>query len=119
MTLEDFDYSDVNDYYGIHNFAEINSYIIESGLDVESACKQLGLTPEKIDIVNLIYAKCFYTQGNFSKGDLFLKSFERSKTKTDNTKKIFEEVRKNKRFYQNRKGESNTELVLKILPKKK
>ena len=56
MTIEDFDYSDVNDYYGIDNFAEINSYIIESGLDVESACKQLGLTPEKIDIVNLIYS---------------------------------------------------------------
>ena len=119
MTQKDFDYSDVVDYYGIDNFVEINSFIIESGLDVESACEQLGLSLEEIDIIKLIYAREFYTQGYYNKGDLFLKSFEKSKNKTDNTKKIFEEIRKNKRFYQNRKGDNNTKLVLSISPKKR
>lgn len=119
MTQKDFDYSDVNNYYGIENFNEINSYIVESGLDVESACEQLGFTPEETDIVKLIYAREFYTQGNYDKGDLFLKSVERSKNKTKETIRIFEEIRKNKRFYQNRQGENPTKLVLSLVPRKK
>ena len=119
MTQEDFDYSDVSDYYGIENFTEINTYIIESGLDVESACKELGLTCEEIDIIKLIYAREFYTKANYEKGDLFLKAFEQSKNKTEKTKKLFEEIRKNKRFYQNRSNISDTQLVLTLLPKKK
>lgn len=119
MTQKDFDYSDVNDYYGVDNFVEINSFIIESGLDVETACEKLGLSLEKIDIIKLIYAREFYTQGNYDRGDMFLKSFEKSKNKTNNTKKIFEDVRKNKRFYQNRKSGSNIELVFTLSPKKK
>lgn len=119
MTQKDFDYSDVNNYYGIENFSEINAYIIESDLDVESACEQMGFPPEETDIVKLIYAREFYTQGNYNKGDLFLKSVERSKNKTQETKRIFEEVRKNKRFYQNRQSDNPTELVLSLVPKKK
>lgn len=118
MFQEDFDYSDVNDYYGIDNFVEINSYINESGLDVDTACEQLGLSLEEIDIIKLIYAREFYTQGYYDKGDIFLKAVERSKNKTQKTKKIFEEIRKNKRFYQNRKNDNNTKLVLTLLPKK-
>ncbi len=119
MTQKDFDYSDVSDYYGIDNFVEINNFIIESGLDVESACEQLGLSSEKIDIIKLIYAREFYMQGYYNKGDLFLKSVERSKHKTTETKRIFKEIEKNKLFYQNRKNDNNIELVLALLPKKK
>ncbi len=118
MTQKDFDYSDVNDYYGIDNFDEINAFINESGLDVETACEQLGLSFEEIDIIKLIYAREFYFQEKYEKGDKFLKSVEKSKNKTKNTKKIFEEVRKNKRFYHNHKRENNIELVLTLLPKK-
>lgn len=119
MTQKDFDYSDVCDYYGIDNFSKINSFIIESGLDVETACEQLGLSLEEVDIIKLIYAREFYTQGSYDKGDIFLKSVEKSKNKTKKTKKVFEEVRKNKRFFQNRKSNSNTELVLTLSPTKK
>lgn len=118
MTLKDFDYSGVDPHYGIKNFTQINSYIAESGLDVESACEQLGLTSEETDMVKLIYAKEFYTQGFEEQGDLFFRSFERSKHKTEATKKVFEEIRKNKRFYKNRQGDNPTELVLSLVPKK-
>ncbi len=73
MSEKELDYSDVSDYYGIENFEEINNYIIESGLDVESACRELGLTNEQIDTIKLIYAREFYTRANYEKGDLFLK----------------------------------------------
>ncbi len=119
MTQEDFDYNGVSQYYGIDNFVEINSFIIESGLDVETACEQIGLSLEQTDLVKLIYAREFYMQGNYKKGDLFLKSFERSKAKTENTKRIFEEVQVNKKFYQYRKKDTQTQLVLSLVPKKK
>ena len=118
MTQKDFDYSDVNDYYGIDNFDEINAFINESESDVETACEQLGLSFEEIDIIKLIYAREFYFQEKYEKGDKFLKSVEKSKNKTKYTKEIFEEVRKNKRFYHNHKKENNIELVLTLSPKK-
>ena len=64
MTQEEFDYSDINDYYGIDNFEEINEFISNSGLDVESACKELNMTSEETDIVILLFAREFYCQGN-------------------------------------------------------
>lgn len=119
MSQKDFDYSDVNNFYGIENFDEINSFIASSGLDVESACQQMGMTPEQIDIIKLIYAREFYIQGNFEKGDLFLNSVEKSKNKTKITVKLFDEVRRNKRFYQNRQIEEPRQLALSLITKKK
>lgn len=114
----DADYNDINDCYGIDNFDEINDFIIESGLDVESACQQLNLTPEQIDIINLIYAREFYMQGDFKRGDIFLKSVEQSKFKTKITIKILEEIKRKRKFYQNRQVEEPRKLVLSLKPKK-
>jgi hypothetical protein len=119
MNQEDFDYGSINNFYGIENFDEINAYIIDSGLDVESACQQINMTSEQIDIIRLIYAREFYAKWNFEKGDLFLNSVEKSKNKTKETKKLFEEIRRNKRFYQNRQVEETRQLVLSLMPKKK
>lgn len=119
MSQKDFNYNDVNNFYGIDNFEEINSYIVDSGLDVESACQQMSMIPEQIDIIKLIYAREFYIQGNFEKGDLFLKSVEKSKNKTKVTNQLFDEIRKNKRFYQNRQLEEPRPVVLSLIPKKK
>ncbi len=118
MLEEDFDYNKLVNYYGF-NFPKINDFIIESGLDVETASLQLGLTLEEANIIKLIYAREFYMQGINDKGDIFLNSVEKSKNKSEKTKKILEEVRKNKRFYQYRKDDNNMELVLSLLPKKK
>lgn len=74
---------------------------------------------EETDIVKLLYAREYYTQGDDDKGDLFLTSVERSKNKTNKTRKIIEEIRKNKRFYKNRQEDTSTELVLSLVPKKR
>ena len=89
MKTEDF-YNDVQNQYGIENLDEITSYILKSGLDVETACKELGMTDEQIDIIHLIYARKFYSQGDYEKGDQFLKTVEKSKNKTKFTLKLFE-----------------------------
>lgn len=112
-----FDYEDVNDFYGIYNFKEINDYINETGVNVEAACEEFGLTKEQTLLVQLIYAREFYFQGNIVKGDLFLKAVEKSKEKTPLVKKIFEEIAQNKKFYQGRERDYNVDLKLTLLPR--
>lgn len=117
MTVKEFE-NDTESYYGIENFDEITSYILECNLDVESACKQLGMDEEQIDTVKLIYAREYYSQGDYEKGDQFLKSVEKSKTKTKLTLKLLSEIRRNKIFYINRANGTHRRLVLSLQPKK-
>lgn len=117
MKEQEFNY--IKSFYGIENFYEINDYISKSGLDVETACKQIGLSPEKTNLIKIIYAREFYTQGNFKKGDLFLTAVERSKSKTKETIQLLNELRANKKFYQNRtEAEETIPLTLSLVPKR-
>ncbi len=112
-------YKDVNDNYGIDNFEEINDFILASGLDVESACQALELSDEQIYLVKLIYARGFYIQGDLEKGDTFLKSVEKSPNKTKEVIKIYEMIKKNKMFFQNRQPEDIKPLNLCLVPNRK
>lgn len=100
MALEEFEIGN-DDNYGIENFEEIADFIIESGVDVESACLQLLMNSEKVNKIRLLFAREYYSSGNFEKGDQFLKEVEKSQNKTEEVIRILEEIRKNKRFYSN------------------
>ena len=117
MQQKDFK-NDNDNFYGIKNFEELNTYICESGLDVESACRSLNMSEEDIDVVKLIYAREYYTLGNKEKGELFLRSFERSKAKTNKTKSIYKYLQHNKKYYKNRFEGEPRQLSLKLVPKK-
>ena len=49
----------------------------------------------------LVYARDFYKQKEYEKGDQFLKYVEKVKNKSPHIYKIFREVRTNKKFYKN------------------
>ena len=117
MQQKDFRNDNVK-FYGIKNFEELNTYICESGLDVESACRSLNMSEEDIDVVKLIYAREYYTLGNKEKGELFLKSYEKSKAKTNKTKSIYKYLQHNKKYYKNRFEGEPRQLSLKLVPKK-
>ena len=117
MQQKDFGNDNVK-FYGIENFEELNTYICESGLDVESACRSLNMSEEDIDVVKLIYAREYYTLGNKEKGELFFKSYEKSKAKTNKTKSIYRYLQQNKKFYKNRFDGEPRQLSLKLVPKK-
>ena len=119
MREEEFDYGDVSDFYGIDNFAEINEFITNSGLDVESACQILLLPAEKVELIKLIYAREFYFIGDFEKGDAFVNSVEKSKNKTQRIIELMNEIRKSKMFYKNRQREIEIPLVRSLTPNKK
>ena len=109
---------DLNKHYEINNFDEINAYIESSGLDVESACKQLGINSVKINTIRLIYSKMYYAQGSYDKGDEFLKAVEQSHDKTEFTIKLADKIRKTKKFYAYREQENPKVLSLKLKAKK-
>lgn len=103
MRLSEFE-DDTNDYYGIENLEEIATLIHETGLDVTTACTNLGLNQEQISLVQLIFARECYVNEKYQKGDQFLKKVEQTKEKTPLVKHLVEETRLNKRFYKNRKS---------------
>ena len=117
MNCSDF-CNDVENHYGIENMDEITTLISESGIDVESAGEQLGMSKEKINKVRLIYAKEYYSQGFYDKGDQFLKAVEQSEDKSKNIINLCNTIQKNKRFYPNRLVEKPRQLSLKWQPSK-
>lgn len=119
FTMHEKEFSnDVDDYYGIDNFDEINNYIIESGLDVDSACNKLNMNDEQRTRIKLLYAKLYYSQGEYDLGDIFLHTVEKNNNKSNFIKKQIEEVKRTKKFYINREDTSIKKLSLNLKPKK-
>lgn len=112
-------FEDGFDNYGIQNFEEVADFIIESGVDVESACEQLLMNSEKINKIRLLLAREYYSNGNFEKGDQFLREVEKSKPKTKEIIRILEEIRINKRFYFSSEKEKTLKLTYLLEPSKR
>ena len=110
MTIDNFG-NDTENYYGIENINEF-AELISSGINIDDACATLGLNDEQKAIATLILARESYAQENYTMGDQYLKKVERSKNKTKFVTSLFEEVRKNKRFYRNRVYKNRKPLVL-------
>lgn len=110
MTIDNFG-NDTENYYGIENINEF-AELISSGINIDDACATLGLNDEQKAIATLILARESYAQENYTMGDQYLKKVERSKNKTKFVTSLFEEVRKNKRFYRNRVDKNRKPLVL-------
>ena len=107
------DFTDKYSYYGIDQIEEIIMQI-SSGIPVEVVVSKHELTYEQTLLVNLIYARECYTNGDYTTGDLYVQKVEKSK-KSDTIKKLLDEIRRNKRFYKNRKENSiNQESSLKL-----
>lgn len=115
MTTDDFE-NDTKNYYGIENINEL-AELISSGINIDDACAILGLTDEQKAIATLVLARESYAQENYTMGDKYLKKVEKSKNKTKFVTSLFEEVRKNKRFYRNRVDENHKPLVLTLKKK--
>lgn len=110
MTTDDFE-NDTENYYGIENINEL-AELISSGINIDDACATLCLNDEQKAIATLVLARESYAQENYVMGDKYLKKVEKSKNKTKFVTSLFEEVRKNKRFYRNRVDENHKPLVL-------
>ena len=115
MNLTDFETNSSID----EEFEKLNEYIINSGLDVTTACTQLGIPQDAIDKLNLLYAQEYYKQKQFKQGDVFLQAVEKRRDKTKEVMTICNEVRNRKRFYQNRNTDTPKQLSLSLKPMNK
>lgn len=115
MTTDDFG-NDIENYYGIENIHELAELVV-SGMDIDDACITLGLNDEQKVIATLVFARESYAQENYAMGDQYLKKVERTKNKTKFVTSLFEEIRRNKRFYRNRVDENHKPLVLTLKQK--
>lgn len=67
---------------------------------------------EENDIISdLLLAKNYYSNGDYTLGDSILKKVEQTKNKSKTVKLLFEEIRRNKRFYKNRSNRSLTKTI--------
>ena len=95
MSIDDFNEQDDE------NVKEIIDFLENSGLDLRSTCQTLNMKEEQIDLTILLFAKKYYLQGSYEQGEEFLKSFEKSKNKTQKTINLYNEIVKNKNLYIN------------------
>ena len=103
--------NDLSYNYGIDNLEQILE-LTSTGLSLNDACSSLGLNNDQKCVVALIFAKNCYAGKDYTLGDQYLKLVERTKNKSKPTLSLFEEVRRNKKFYANRVDENNKPLVL-------
>lgn len=118
MKADEFEYTDVDDTYGIKDITSIINLATETGTSIAEVCNNLGMTKNQTSRVILFCAKKFYAQKSFDEGDKFMKAFEISDYKGKNNIKLYDEIKKNKRFYSNRADEQGPRLVLTLKPGK-
>ena len=115
--IEDKNNEDYN-YCSETDFDIVNDYILKTGLDVESACQELNMTPYQTNTIKLYYAREFFIQRCPKKGEEFLKSFTASKDKSKQGKKMYNKIQKSKKVSSNRKSIKVRQLVYSIMPNK-
>lgn len=89
-----------------------------SGMSLSDICSQRGLNNQQKSIILITLAKEHYIQGNNEVGDKYLRIVERTKNKSEQVKKMLQNVTQNKKLYQN-KGVEGGHKCLKLSLKSK
>lgn len=92
----------INKKTKITRLTDVLFLIYEENYSIDDACKYFNLNENNINLVKLACVITEYKNSNYAKGDIILKSVEKSKDKSKFVKDSFNEVRKNKLFYKNR-----------------
>ena len=113
-------YVDVKDYdpdrmtFGVDmGFIEELIQLVKDGeVSFDEAIEKLDLSEIDRNYARLIYARDCYYVAAYEIGDKYFRIVEKSKEKNEKIMSLLEEIRKNKRFYQNRLDEERKKLVL-------
>lgn len=77
--------------------------LVNRGVPFLEACHECGLDELNMALLGLLFAREYYTDGQFVLGDRYLKLVEKIKCKSPKIRKELDEVKRNKKFYQYRK----------------
>lgn len=72
---------------------ELAYYIKESNIPVNEAIKTMGILPEQATIIKLIYARDYFLEGNYEKGNKFLEELETIKITSDKIQSMLREIK--------------------------
>lgn len=89
----------------------IISLITDGGMKLEDILKEFNLNELTSNYVKLIYARDNYYIGNDYVGDKYFKQVEKSKAKDSEIKKLYNEIKLNKKYYHNRYNDDGKQLV--------
>ncbi len=103
-----------NDLEEFSYFTRIKEVILLmefQGMNVEETCTALKIDEEEKNIIALYLARDCYARNDFIYGNTLFKIAEKSKDKSDKVKKLIQEIKANRLFYNNRVTESYKPLL--------
>lgn len=95
-------------YYGIPFIENILIFVMEEGKTIQDACQAFQLNEEQIMLTKLIFAREYYFMNMISLADKLMKEIERTANKPQSVKILLEEIKKNKKVYQNNRGKARS-----------
>lgn len=88
--------------FDIDKLEQIFNYMKENYMTIEEGIEKFELVPQQILIIKLLYAKYYYQEGMILSGEKLLEEVENSKPKTRPVVTLLNEIRSNKKLYQNK-----------------
>ena len=81
---------------------ELAYYLQSENISIKDASKNLGIRPEQILLIKLIYARDYYIESNYVMGDLLVKEVSASNHLTPKIMAYLSEVKQNRNEYKNK-----------------
>lgn len=99
LALTKYDSEVVN--FSLEKIEELAVHMIENNITIEEGITKFELVPIQIQIIKLIFAKYHYIEGMSLTADKLLQEVEGSKPKPEPVVAMLNEVRNNKKIYEN------------------
>lgn len=97
--------------YCVNNYETFRERVLTYGENIDQVSSDMNMTLDDINIATLLLAKdCFKMKKDYL-GNKLLKKFEKSSGKSEQSKALFAEICKNKKFYAYRDDDLNLKRV--------
>ena len=83
----------------LKDIEDIAYYISSLNIPLDIARKKIGILPEQILLIKLIYARDFYIEEKYDEGDIIIKEIETSEDISAKVLKILNKVKENRNYY--------------------
>lgn len=111
-TEETFYQQSEDEYKELERMEDLAYYLKETKLPFNMSCKKIGLLPEQVLLIKLIYAKDYYIEGNFDAGDQIIKEVELSFNISTKVIYYLNKVKKNRNNYQKETATNTRKLII-------
>lgn len=104
--------NELENFYGITKIKDVSILMNYEGMTVDEACLALNINEEEKSMILLLFAREYYALKCFKQGDEYIKRVLKTPYKSERIKHFLEELKLNRKFYQNRIDENYTPKLL-------